>query len=126
MKIAVLSIAAVLAALPVAQRICDLRCDSRGEEDAAPTKTVSHCGAHASPDRQVPRPIGRGDPCGHEHGTQALVELRVATKAVATVAAFEAEPRPIVIPELFLVRSVEALRAAESPPPRSSPSVLRL
>jgi hypothetical protein len=126
MRVVGVFLAAVLAALPVAQRVCDLRCDSRGEGAAAPTKTASHCGAHVPPDRRTPRPVGRGDPCGHEHGTQALLELRAAAKAVATIAALEAEPRPIVIPALCLVRPVEALGAAESPPRRSSPSVLRL
>lgn len=126
MKVVVLFLAAVLAALPVAQRVCDLRCDSRGEGAAAPTKTVSHCGAHIPPDRRTPRPDGRGAPCGHAHGSEALLESRAAAKMVLTFASFEAETLPTTIPELFFVRSFEGLRAAESPPHRSSPSVLRL
>jgi hypothetical protein len=99
--------------------VCALRC-AQVPPRTAERDPASHCA-----DMPAPQAPARNHPCGHGHRGEALVSAPITPKVILTPAAFEGRTAELFFP-IASFRSAATAFVSESPPLRSSLSVLRL
>jgi hypothetical protein len=118
MKAVALWSALLFAGSPVVAKVCVLRCAGPAKSAVS---TESHCG-ESSPSRTD----SKRHPCGHGHRGETLVSSISGSKVVVVVLATLAPGGPFAAAFDQCIRPDAMPLVFESPPARSSPSVLRL
>jgi hypothetical protein len=119
MKTVALASALLFAASAGLGAVCALRC--AGAPDRVSSRpNASHCGP-------APRPAGpaKSHPCGHAHRGEALVSTSTVSKVILAPAPLVGRAAELLLP-IVAIRFAATAFVSESPPLRSSLSVLRL